>query len=435
MRRPQFADFARPAANLPTALKGAESATAGHLSKPHYPKRCRTNMPHENRFRHQPYHSNQPEAPFDVIEPPQSLSPRLPEYEDRLATACEPLVSDNLAAVYLVHGTFAGNDPLGSLTELQRFSPSLAERLRRMWKGLFDKFVGETGNYTANFAKRFQKGLSTAAGREVPVRRFNWSSQNNHIGRADAAVRLIDELANVAETKLQESAPPRVMLWGHSHGGNLLAIATNLLAADEDHRQKFFHASRDFYRPWLKRQTDMPAWERVEKLLATEHPVKQLRLEVVTFGTPIRYGWDSGGYHKLLHIVNHRPAEHLDEHQMPHPLRPLHILKASHGDYVHQFGIAGTNLIPVPLAVRTFLADLRLGSLLQPDVSWRHLPGNFWHAQRVPHEGKTLLVDYQDNDWKFWKHLMGHGSYTRSRWLPFHASEIAKHFYAASTDV
>lgn len=431
----QFPEFAHPAANLPIASKGAESAAAGHLSRSAQRRKCRNSMPHKNRFRHQQYHSNQPEAPYDVIEPPQSFSPRLPEYEGRLATACEPLVRDNLAAVYLVHGTFAGNDPLGSLTELQRFSPSMAERLRRMWKGLFDKVVGETGNYTANFAKRFQKGLSTAAGRDVPVHRFNWSSQNNHIGRADAAVRLIGELANLAEANKQASAPPRVMLWGHSHGGNSLAIATNLLAADEDHRKSFFHAARDFYRPWLTSQTDMPAWERVEKVLATEHPVKQLRLEVVTFGTPIRYGWESGGYHKLLHIVNHRPAQHLDEHQMPHPLRPLHILKASHGDYVHQFGIAGTNLIPVPLAVRTFLADWRLGSLLQPDVSWRHLIGNYGHAQRVPHEGKTLLVDYQDSDWKFWKHLMGHGSYTRSRWLPFHASEIAKHFYAASSDV
>lgn len=385
-------------------------------------------MPHDNRFRHQNYHSELPATPFDVVEPSQSISPRSSEYQERLAAACEPLVRDNLAAAYLIHGTFAGNDPLGSLTELQRYSPGLAERLRRIWKGMFDRVVGETGNYTAGFAERIQRGLSTAAGREIPVRRFNWSSQNNHIGRADAAVRLIGELANLAETKSQDGAPPRVMLWGHSHGGNLLALTTNLLAADAEQRQKFFDAARVFYRPWLVDQTDLPAWERVEHLLATEHPVKQLRLEIVTFGTPIRYGWDTGGYHKLLHFVNHRPARHLDEHQTTHPLRPLHILQASHGDYVHQFGIAGTNLIPVPLAVRTFLADQRLNALLQADVSWRQLLGNFWHAQRVPHEGKTLLVDYRDNHWKFWKHLMGHGSYTRSRWLPFHMTQIASHF-------
>jgi hypothetical protein len=387
-------------------------------------------MPHKNHFRHQDYHSEPPTTPFDVVEPSQSISPRSHEYQDRLATACEPLVRDNLAGVYLVHGTFAGNDPLGTLTELQRFSPGLAERLRRIWKGMFDRVVGETGNYTASFAERFQHGLTTAAGREIPVQRFNWSSQNNHIGRADAAVRLIGELARLAERQndAEIAAPPRVMLWGHSHGGNLLALVTNLLAADAEHRQRFFDAARVFYRPWLASQTDMPAWERTEQLLAMEHPVKQLRLEIVTFGTPIRYGWDTGGYHKLLHFVNHRPAGHLEEHQMTHPLRPLHILRASHGDYVHQFGIAGTNLIPMPLAVRTFLADRRLSALLQPDVSWVQLLGNYWHAQRVPHEGKTLLVDYRDRGWNFWRHLMGHGSYTRSRWLPFHIAEIAKHF-------
>jgi hypothetical protein len=392
-------------------------------------------MPHKNHFRHQDYHSELPTTPFDVVEPSQSISPRLPEYHQRLATACEPLVHDNLAAVYLVHGTFSGNDPLGTLTELQRVAPGMAERLRKIWKDMFDRVVGETGNYTVGFAERFQQGLSSAAGREISVQRFNWSSQNNHIGRADAAVRLIGELANLAEAKSQDSAPPRVMLWGHSHGGNLLALVTNLLAADAEHRQRFFDAARVFYRPWLVDQTDMPAWERTEQLLATEHPVKQLRLEIVTFGTPIRYGWDTGGYHKLLHFVNHRPTRHVDEHQTTHPLRPLHILQASHGDYVHQFGIAGTNLIPAPLAVRTFLADRRLNALLQPDVSWMHLFGNYWHAQRVPHEGKTLLVDYRDSDWKFWRHLMGHGSYTRSRWLPFHVGEIAKHFCDPKPDV
>ena len=28
----------------------------------------------------------------------------------------------------------------------------------------------------------------------------------------------------------------------------------------------------------------------------------------MTFGTPIRYGWDSGGYARLLHFIHHRPA-------------------------------------------------------------------------------------------------------------------------------
>jgi hypothetical protein len=387
-------------------------------------------MPHKNHFRHQDYHSEPPTTPFEVVEPSQSISPRSTEYRQRLTKACEPLVHDNLAAVYLVHGTFAGNDPLGTLTELQRFLPGLAERLRKTWKGLFDRVVGETGNYTAGFAERFQRGLSSAAGREISVQRFNWSSQNNHIGRADAAVRLIGELARLAERQndAEISTPPRVMLWGHSHGGNLLALVTNLLAADEEHRQRFFEAARVFYRPWLASQTDMPAWERTEQLLATEHPVKQLRLEIVTFGTPIRYGWDTGGYHKLLHFVNHRPKPQHKEHQTAFPLRPLHLLLASHGDYMHQLGIAGTNLIPSPVAIRTFLADRRLNALLQPNVSWIHLLGNYWHARRVPHEGKTLLVDYRDRGWNFWRHLLGHGSYTRSRWLPFHASEIAKHF-------
>ncbi len=39
------------------------------------------------------------------------------------------------------------------------------------------------------------------------------------------------------------------------------------------------------------------------------------------------------------------------------------------GDYIQQTGISGTNLMPLPLAVRTLLADWRLGKLLEHDVA------------------------------------------------------------------
>ena len=59
-----------------------------------------------------------------------------------------------------------------------------------------DAVIGETGNYTPGYAQTFQDGLTHAAGREIPVELFHWSSQNNHIGRADGAVRLIARLAS-----------------------------------------------------------------------------------------------------------------------------------------------------------------------------------------------------------------------------------------------
>lgn len=387
----------------------------------------------DNSFRHQRYHTGVPPAPYQIVDPPRPLTPRSADYNERLVTACQPVVQAKVAMVFLVHGTFVGNDAVGMFTELRRFAPSASEALRRMFKGLVNAIIDEMGNYTPRFARTFQNGLSEAAGREVPVRLFNWSSQNNHIGRADGAIRLIGQLAELAasisEGELTSPTPPRVMLWGHSHGGNVFALVTNLLSANRETRQSFFDAARVFYTPWFAKNSDMPIWDRVEQLLETDHPVRRLPLDMVTFGTPIRYGWETNGYRNLLHFVNHRISRQLPKYRTRHPLRPLHFLSAAYGDYVHQIGIAGTNLIPLPLAVRTFLADWRLNRLLQPDVSWRKLFTNYAKGQRVPDEGPTQLVDYGDVSWRIWHHLAGHAVYTRREWLPFHVAEVARRFY------
>lgn len=365
------------------------------------------------------------------------IEPSAEDYNDRLASACTPLAKANLAAVFLIHGTFVGNDALGALTELRRFAPKLSESLRGISKGLVDAVIGETANYTPDFARTFQDGLTLAARRMIPVDLFHWSSQNNHIARADGAVRLIARLAALSEKFTDEEfaspTPPRVMLWAHSHGGNVLALVTNLLAADCETRKAFFNAARVFYTPWLAKKADMPAWVHVEELLETDARVRRLPLDIVTFGTPIRYGWDSHGYSHLLHFVNHRPSPHLPHHRTFPPSRLLHMFSAKHGDYVHQIGIAGTNMMPLPLAVRTYLADRRLQEVLQSDIAWQELWKNFARGQRVPDEGPCLLVDYHDAGWKFWHHLWGHAAYTRRCWLPFHVEEIGMRFYASAT--
>lgn len=329
--------------------------------------------------------------------------PSSADFDERLATACVPMAKVNLAATYLVHGTYTGNDVLGLLTELRRFSPWLSERIRRMTKGFIDVVAGETGNYTSQYAATFQKGLTVGTGRTTAVRLFHWSSQNNHIARADGAVRLICELARLAEdlpTADESSDPSRVMLWGHSHGGNVLAILTNLLAANQETRNQFFDATRTFFSPWWSEETDRPDWEQARQLLNdAQHPLRRLALDIVTFGTPIRYGWDTAGYSKLLHFVNHRPTPQQPVHRTGFPLHLPRFLKAKEGDYIHQLGIAGTNLIPNPLAVRTLLADLRLKKVLEQGLQPEWRLSRWMRGHRVPDEGTTLLVDYHDGHW------------------------------------
>mgnify|MGYP002621516919 CR=1 FL=1 len=387
-------------------------------------------MPPANAFQHQTYRSTPPIVPYELLPEPEALLPSSADYEERLATACKLLEKVNLAATYLVHGTFTGNDLLGLWTELRRYSPSLSESLRRFSKGVVDAVAGETGNYTSQFAATFQQGLTVGTGREIPVKLFHWSSQNNHIGRADGAISLVCELARLAEILPSTVENARVMLWGHSHGGNVLALLTNLLAADQATRQQFFDKARIFFESWRGKTCDMPDWHQAEQILAdVSHPLRGLSLDIVTFGTPIRYGWDSAGYNKLLHFVNHRPQNGLPVYLARHPLHLLRLLRATDGDFIDQLGIAGSNLIPNPLALRTLVADWRLKGVLENGLQPEWRLSRWGRGARVPDEGTTLLVDYHDGHWFTPYHLAGHAAYTRRRWLPFHVSQIVKHFY------
>ena len=359
------------------------------------------------------------------------------EFDEALAAAGAAFGRAEVAAVYCVHGTFAGNDALGLLTELARFAPELTKSLSRLGKQTVNAIAGESGNYTPEYVDTFQVGISAGAGREIPVRLFNWSSQNNHIGRADGAVRLIDELARLASDlpreQLRADQPPRVVLWGHSHAANVFALATNLLGSDEQSRNEFFHASRSFYRPWLGGKADLPAWESVRQLLGeADHPLRWLQVDVVTFGGPVRYGWETNGYGNLLHFIHHRPPPQGVEYQAPVPIEAKRMLSAVDGDYTQQLGISGTNLAPNPLALRTFLADRRLDHFLERDVPRESLLTRLKHGTRVPDEGVTLLVDYERDEGGIHYHLIGHAVYTRRKWLPLHCREVAARFYGAT---
>lgn len=317
---------------------------------------------------------------------------------------------------------------LGLLTELSRFAPSLSKQLSKVGKRLIDLATGEAGNYTSGFTKLLERSLVTDNGPTISVKQFHWSSQNNHIARADGAIRLIDQLANFAETLDQ---PKSVQLWGHSHGGNVMALASQLLGANRQARDEFFSATNSFYRSRAGGRVDMPVWERVSELLEdADHPLRQLSLDMVTFGTPIRYSWNANGYARLLHFIHHRPPLQGGEHNAPIPLNPLRALRANDGDYVQQIGISGTNFAPLPLFLRTLQADWRLDKLLEQEVVRENIVTRLRHATRVPDEGTTLLVDYANvSPWPN-RHLFGHGLYTLRRWMALHCREIANEFYS-----
>lgn len=341
-----------------------------------------------------------------------------------MADAGRRLRAARVAGMYLVHGTFVGTDALGMAAEIARFLPKTGAILTQASKQLIERLLGDVGNYTETHVQLLADGFASE-GDELPIRLFTWTSQNDHIGRADAAIRLIDEIA-----RLKIAPDRRLILWGHSHAGNVFALASNLLAADRASRTRFFRAARSYYRWPLAQCIDVPVWERVRRLLDRRKVESWLpRLDLATFGTPIRYGWDPGGYTRLLHVVNHRPDASLAEYRAPFPPTAEHLGEAYDGDYVQQFGIAGTNLPPGLLAWRTWLADRRLGRLLEADLTPATLYERLQAGMRVPADGTTLLVNYGAPECALHQHHAGHAVYTRPEWLLFHVEEMVREFY------
>jgi len=386
-------------------------------------------MSQPNLFRHQAYKATRPTSPHHFLTPPSYPFVGSDEFRRRMQQVGGAFHDAQVGAVYLVHGTFTGPDALGILTELARVFPSASNAVRRVIKRIVDKVAGEAGNYTPDFARCFEESISQQGRPRIPVGLFHWSSENHHIGRADGAVRLIDELAS-----LHLPAGRRVLLWGHSHAGNVFALVTNLLGGDRRTVDRFFEASQIYYRWPIIGCTDIPVWHRVRGLLSGDaSPLAEVPLDMVTFGTPIRYGWNSSGYARLLHFINHRPAAGVPEYRAPFPPKLDDVLTAAAGDYVQQLGIAGTNVTPSLFAWRAWMADNRLGRLLQEESAAGGALERFRAGAIVPDEGTSLLVDYGPAEGGIAHHHAGHAVYTRKKWLLFHAEEVARRLYGAES--
>jgi hypothetical protein len=382
-------------------------------------------MSQANLFRHQAYTPTRPTSPHYFLTPPPLPPLGSEEFLCRMQHVGGALHDAQVGAVYLVHGTFVGFDALGILTELARMFPSAGHAMRRVIKRIVDKVAGEAGNYTRDFARCFEQSMSQQGRPQIPVRLFHWSSENHHVGRADGAVRLIDELAS-----LQLPAGRRVLLWGHSHAGNVFALMSNLLGGDHRAVDRFFEASKIYYRWPIIGCIDIPVWQRVRGLLcAGASPLGEVPLDMVTFGTPIRYAWNARGYSRLLHFINHRPADGVPEYRAPFPPKLDDVLAAANGDYVQQLGIAGTNVMPSLFAWRARMADQRLNRLLQGEPAAGGALEQFRAGAIVPDEGTTLLVDYGPPEGGIAHHHAGHAVYTRKQWLLFHAEEVVRRLY------
>jgi hypothetical protein len=379
---------------------------------------------HTTPFCHQFYTADAPRAPHfylaAAIGPPVGSR----DFRQRMGDVGEALKAAGVGTIYLVHSSFAALDSLSILASLARHHRPVGPAVRRIAARLIDGDDHEAGSYTKHYAGLLQAAVGDdAAG--PPVKLVSWSSENHHLGRADAAVRLIDELA-----ALESATGERVMFWGHGHAGNVFAIMSQLLTCDATAIERFFDAASVYYRVPLTGLVDIPVWHRVRQLLSRNRQrVAERACDWVTFGTPVRYGWKLRNDDRLLHFVHHRPPAGGPAHLAVFPPRAEDVLSAASGDYLQQVAIAGTDAPPSPAACRAWLANRRLGRLLAPEHESIDLGTRLETGMRVPDCGTTLLVDYGAQLGNPAEQLAGHAVYTRPEWLLFHAEQIVAHLF------
>lgn len=341
-------------------------------------------------------------------------------FRTRIAAAGQTLRQAGIRTIYLIHGTFVGADPGGLFRAVEAFWPQTGESLRAQFKQAVDALVGQAGNYPADFARLFASSLELPGQPDIAVRTLPWSGENHHLGRAEAAVEILSQLA-------AEPAEGRVMLWGHSHAGNVLALVSQLLANHASWRETFFHALRTRFRLPLGIGRRRPQWRHVQDALGqSAGPLVGKRFDMVTFGMPIRYDWNPAGCGLLMHFIHHRPQPGLPPTEGPPPESLADLLAARAGDYVQQLGGPGTNLSPSIWDLFTLPANMRLRDLFEPADSLLRLPERLQARRQWSRWGLTELVDYRGLAGERSDECFGHAIYTREECLLFHLEEVAR---------
>jgi hypothetical protein len=298
-------------------------------------------------------------------------------------------------------------------------------------KQRLDDLVGEVGNFSGRYVQGFASAMNGDPSTKLVCERYLWSSVNHHLGRVEAALCLIRFLQDWAEG-LSLQAGHRILVQGHGHGGQILALVSNFIATTEaSNRKAIFQILAGYYDRIEKNGDAIESLDRLYRLLTTQTFLNGAALDVVTLGTPVRYGWETSRVEKLLHFVNHRPIRGdakrwLAKMELPQIAWEIPMLAG--GDYIQQLAVAGTDAVPDTEEEQ--LVNRELGGILEPYDGFERWLECARRGTRCANDGQCLLVDYKVKaDSPCTEHLYGHGCYTGMDVMMFNTLQVVKTIY------
>jgi hypothetical protein len=421
-------------------------------------------MPIENNFQHDEMSRKNPGERITVREATPTALSESSSGLDAMAALGKRLSHTGVRLIVFMHGSILGTDVFGvqRLDELgglkrgySRGVAGLDALLALMREGsngisslpggmkpplenddatkrLLDEQIGDAGNFTNSYIELMRQSLNRDLDRPILCVRELWSCEHHHVGRAIAAVLMLGRLRDWVEAhKLGQG--DRILIQAHGQAGLVLALISNLSCVSATGSRTRLLDLLSVFAAQVNRPDIASTIQRVAPLLSSGTLLNGATLDIVTFGMPVRYGWDPSGLGKLLHIVNHRNLRSdgktwLSKMELPQITMEMPI--AWGGDYVQELAVAGSDIVPTTEPEKA--ANKAVWEMVEPFEGFERWLECTRRAVRIPSEGLGILADYKDctGSTNVRDHYYGHAAYTRLNAMLFNTTTIVHTFYS-----
>ncbi len=418
-------------------------------------------MPIENNFQHDELSRKHPGERLTMAELTHGAQPRSQIWFETMAQYGAALSQAGVRVIVFLNGSICGSDVFGlrRLDEVGGLKrgysrgvsglDALLAYMREEGNGIpalpggvrpplvnddstrtfLDDHVGEAGNFTNSYVSLYEQAINKNLSKPIVCARILWASEHHHLGRALAAIRFLDDVKMLCESQ-KLGREDRILVQAHGQAGLVLALVSNLLCPSPiTGRPKLLGIITSY----AEQTSLVPAVRHIEPSLLANSMLNGASLDVLTMGTPVRYGWDPSGIGKLLHIVNHRNVRAdgkiwLAKMELPQITMEMPI--AWGGDYVQELAVAGSDAMPITEGAK--VANKAVWEMVEPFDGFERWLECARRAVRFPTDGRCLLADYKDStgSTNVRDHYYGHAVYTRVNAMLFNLAQIVSHFYA-----